>query len=105
MDFTDAYVQTAAFFGVGGEGGAYFALVAAKVGGYVRPGEATNSLLILVVEGRDQKWLSHFPAMPTKLQLCAVATSSSSLGCNKLDTVEVLDTDFLQWSITIITAI
>ena len=89
----------------------YFTLVVVQhiltmVGGYLRPGEATNSLLSLKGKGRDQKWLSHLPAMPTKRYWTAVIYSGHFLivtggynGCNKLDTVEVLDTDTLQWSI------
>ena len=76
------------------------------VGGELRLGEATDSLLSLMGEGRDRKWLPYLPAMPTKRYLSAVICSGHSLivaggnnGHNILATVEVLDTRTRQWSI------
>ena len=75
------------------------------VGGEIS-GAATDSLLSLMGEGRDQKWLPNLPAMPTKRYCTAAVCSGCSLivtggedGRNRLATVEVLDTDTLQWSI------
>ena len=77
------------------------------VGGQLKSDEATDSLLSLMEEGRDKKWLSHFPAMPTKRYFTAVVCSGHSLivaggrdDRNTLAaTVEVLDTSTQQWSI------
>ena len=67
---------------------------------------ATDSLLSLMGEGRDKKWLPNLPAMPTKRYYTAAVCSGHSLivaggedGSNSLATVEVLDTDARQWSI------
>ena len=75
------------------------------VGGMIS-GAATDSLLSLMGEGRDIKWLPNFPAMPTKRYFTAVVCSGRFLivaggndDRNILSTVEVLDTDTLQWSI------
>ena len=75
------------------------------VGGQI-PGGATDSLLSLMGEGRDIKWLPNLPAMPTKRYNTAAMCSGHSLivaggndGYNTLATVEVLDTDTRQWSI------
>ena len=75
------------------------------VGGEISGG-ATDSLLSLMGEGRDIKWLPNLPAMPTKRYLTAAVCSGCSLivaggedGRNILSTVEVLDTDTRQWSI------
>ena len=75
------------------------------VGGSIS-GAATDSLLSLMGEGRDIKWLPNLPAMPTKRYWTAVVCSGCSLivaggkdGHNRLATVEVLDTDTRQWSI------
>ena len=66
----------------------------------------TDSLLSLMGEGRDIKWLPNLPAMPTKRYWTAAVCSGRSLivaggsdGRNELSTVEVLDTDTRQWSI------
>ena len=63
--------------------------------------EVTNSLLSLT----DNKWTKQFPPMPTKRWLTAVVCSGRSLvvaggstGNKKLSTVEVMDTETLQWS-------
>ena len=77
------------------------------VGGKLKSDEATDSLLSLMGEGRDKKWLSHFPAMPTKRYFTAVVCSGHSLivaggrdNRNTLTaTVEILDTSTQQWSI------
>ena len=75
------------------------------VGGRIS-GEATDSLLSLMGEGRDIKWLPNLPAMPTKRYWTAAVCSGRSLivvggsdGHNILSTVEVLDSDTRQWSI------
>ena len=75
------------------------------VGGLIS-GRATDSLLSLMGEGKDKKWLPHLPAMPTKRYFTAAVCSGRSLivagggdGSNELATVEVLDTDARQWSI------
>ena len=79
--------------------------VLTMVGGQISGG-ATDSLLSLMGEGRDMKWLPNLPAMPTKRYNTAVVCSGRSLiiaggrdGRNRLSTVEVLDTDTRQWSI------
>ncbi len=89
----------------------YFTLVVVRhiittVGGKLRQGEATDSLLCLMGEGRDKKWLPNLPPMPTAQYFTAVVCSGHSLivaggkdGRNRLATVEVLDTDTRQWSI------
>ena len=88
----------------------YFTLVVVRhiltiVGGLIS-GEVTGTLLSLVGEGRDKKWLPNRPAMPTKRYFTAVVCSGCSLivaggkdGLDILVTVEVLDTDTQQWSI------
>ena len=74
------------------------------VGGRIS-GAATDSLLSLMGEERDTKWLPYLPAMPTKRYNTAVVCSGRSLiiaggeGYNRLSTVEVLDTDTRQWFI------
>ena len=80
--------------------------VLTMVGGEIS-GAATDSLLSLMGEGRDIKWLPNLPAMPTKRFWTAVVCSGHSLivaggqkdGHKVLSTVEVLDTDTQQWSI------
>ena len=88
----------------------YFTLVVVHrvltmVGGLISGG-ATDSLLSLMGEGRDIKWLPNLPAMPTKRYYTAAVCSSHSLivaggydSRNRLATVEVLDTDTRQWSV------
>ena len=64
---------------------------------------ATNQLLSLTGAG---KWVEHFPPMPTKCYGTAAVCSGKSLvvagGCggdhNALHTVEVMETETLQWS-------
>ena len=73
------------------------------VGGKTLNNELTNSLLSLI----DNKWTKQFPPMPTKRWLTAVVCSGRSLvvagGSTgykkpKLSTVQVMDTETLQWS-------
>ena len=79
--------------------------VLTMVGGQIS-GRATDSLLSLMWEGRDIKWLPNLPAMPTKRYKTAAVCSGHSLivaggkdDRNRLSTVEVLNTDTRQWSI------
>ena len=69
----------------------------------------TNTLLSLMQEGQRWKWVEHFPRMPTKRKLTAVVCSGKTLvvaggeqwgplWATSLATVEVMDTDTLQWS-------
>ena len=76
------------------------------VGGKLRSGGATDSLLSLMGEGRGIKWLPNLPAMPSKRYFTAAVCSGHSLivaggynGRNRLSTVEVLDIGTRQWSI------
>ena len=72
------------------------------IGGRTSNREVTNSLFSL----NDNKWTKQFPTMPTKRWLTAVVCSGKSLlvaggvgeGNKKLSTVEVMDTETLQWS-------
>ena len=77
------------------------------IGGRTANNELTNSLLSL----NDNKWTKQFPPMPTKRWLTAVVCSGKSLvvaggstgikvtdGGKNLSTVEVMDTETLQWS-------
>ena len=73
------------------------------IGGHTPSYELTNSLLSLT----DNKWTKQFPPMPTKRYLTVVVCSGRSLvvagGSTgimkpKLSTVEVMDTETLQWS-------
>ena len=78
--------------------------VLTAVGGY-QSDKHTNTLLSLSGEGSRRKWSEHFPPMPTKRWSPAVVCSGRSLvvaggiGDNdiKLSTVEVMDTESLQW--------
>ena len=70
------------------------------VGGKTLNGEVTNSLLSL----NDDKWTEHFPPMPTKRWVTAAVCSGrylivvgGILGKKDLSTVEVMDTETLQW--------
>ena len=79
--------------------------VLTMVGGQLS-GRATDTLISLMGEGREKKWLPNFPAMPTKRYSTAAVCSGHSLivaggegGSNRLDTVEVLNTETRQWSI------
>ena len=74
------------------------------VGG-MQSGEYINTLLSLMeVDGR-WKWAEHFPPMPTKRKLTVALSSGKALvvaggegeGHTRLATVEVMDTDTLQW--------
>ena len=66
----------------------------------------TNTLLSLSGEGSRRKWSEHFPPMPTKRYLTTVVCSGRSLvvaggevdNDTRLRTVEVMDTESLQWS-------
>ena len=72
------------------------------IGGKTPNREFTSSLLSLT----DAKWTEQFPSMPTKRWLTAVVCSGRSLvvaggtgeGYERLTTVEVMDTETLQWS-------
>ena len=70
------------------------------IGGQTSNYEVTNSLLSLT----DNKWTKQFPPMPTKRCVTVVVCSGRSLvvaggstGNKKLSTVEVMDTETLQW--------
>ena len=73
------------------------------IGGKTSNREVTNSLLSLT----DNKWTKWFPPMPTKRRWTVVVCSGRSLvvaggvgeGYKYLSTVEVMDTETLQWSI------
>ena len=73
------------------------------VGGEVG-GMPTNSLLSLMMEEKNKKWLPHYPVMPTKRFYVAAICSGHSLivagGEDGLCTVEVLNTNTRQWYIT-----
>ena len=64
--------------------------------------ELTNTLLSVIKEGEKWKWVELFPCMPTKRKLTAVTCSQMALvvagGEPILSTVEVMNTDTLQWS-------
>ena len=73
------------------------------IGGETPNNEVTNSLLSLT----DTKWTKRFPPMPTKHWLTVAVCSGRSLVVaggstgnmkQKLSTVEVMDTETLQWS-------
>ena len=73
---------------------------------FVLFGESTDSLLSLTGEGRDRKWLLHFPSMPTKRYAAAAICHGRSLivaggrdGRSILATVEVLNMDSRLWAI------
>ena len=78
------------------------------VGGYSdQDGRATNSLTSLTGEGKDSKWTECFPQMPTaRYHLSAVCTGMQVIAAGGngdgrprvLSTVEILDTELLQWS-------
>ena len=68
--------------------------------------EPTNSLASLTGEGKDRKWVEHFPRMPTSRYLLAAVCRGTSLiaaggygGGGVLRTVEVMDTESLQWTL------
>ena len=69
-------------------------------------GGPTNSLASLTGEGKDRKWVKHFPRMPTsRYDLAAVCRGTSLIAAGGLDgerrlsTVEVMDTESLQWTL------
>ena len=69
-------------------------------------GGPTNSLASLTGEGKDRKWVEHFPRMPTsRWGLAAVCRGTSLIaaggrgGGRVLRTVEVMDTESLQWTL------
>ena len=71
------------------------------IGGKTPNNELTNSLLSLT----DNNWTKQFPPMPTKHWLTVVVCSGRSLvvaggstGDKKPSTVEVMNTETLQWS-------
>ena len=76
-----------------------------NVGGW-QSGDYTNTLFSLMEDGGRRKWVEHFPRMPTKRALTAVVCSGKALvvaggegeGFTVLTTVEVMDTDTLNWS-------
>ena len=66
----------------------------------------SNTLFSLMEDGGRKKWVEHFPRMPTKRHSTAVVCSGKALVVAggerymfKLTTVEVMNTDTLQWSI------
>ena len=77
------------------------------VGGrHGRWGDPTNSLASLTGVGKDRKWVEHFPRMPTsRCYLAAVCRGTSLIaagglgGGGVLRTVEVMDTESLQWTL------
>ena len=71
------------------------------IGGKTPDRKVTNSLLSLT----DNIWIEQFPPMPTKRWLTAVVCSGKSLVVaggereyKKMNTVEVMDVEVLQWS-------
>ena len=74
---------------------------------WLGPRKSTNTLVSLVArKGGRRKWVEHFPPMPTKRDLAAVVCSGKVLVVaggvqedgTKLTTVEVMNTDTLEWS-------
>ena len=69
------------------------------IGGQTQTGGVTNSLLSLI----DNKWTEKFPPMPTKRWVTAAVCSgrylvvAGGMGKKNLSTVEVMDTETLQW--------
>ena len=68
--------------------------------------DPTNSLASLTGEGKDRKWVEHFPRMPTSRSSLAAVCRGTSLiaaggrgGRRRLRTVEVMDTESLQWTL------
>ena len=82
------------------------------VGGWLYPAwlgpkKSTNTILSLVArKGGRRKWVEHFPPMPIKRDLAAVVCNGKVLVVvggvqedgRKLTTVEVMNTDTLEWS-------
>ena len=73
--------------------------------GGMQSGEYINTLLSLMEVGGRWRWVEHFPPMPTKRKLTVALCSGKALvvaggegeGHTRLATVEVMDTDTLQW--------
>ena len=76
------------------------------VGGHNRDITTTNQLFSLTGEGSGRRWTEIFPPMPTKrwgsIALCTGTALIVAGGMNKSDvpfqTVEVMNTETLQWS-------
>ena len=74
------------------------------VGGYDYGGVITNRLFSLTGEGSGRKWTEEFPPMPTKrygtIALCSETALIVGGGntVSELQTVEVMNTETLQWS-------
>lgn len=75
-----------------------------SVGGKQRSGKVTDSLLSLIGEGRDSKWIQHFPPMGQKrwhaMAICSdfsLIVAGGSDDHNRLAAVEVMNVDTLQW--------
>jgi len=75
-----------------------------SVGGKQRSGKVTNSLLSLIREDRDSKWIQHFPPMGQKrwhaMAICSdfsLIVAGGSDGPNRLAAVEVMNVNTLQW--------
>ena len=76
------------------------------VGGYDRRSTTTNQLFSLTGEGSGRRWTENFPPMPTKrfgsTALCTgtalIVAAGTSEGGVLLQSVEVMNTDTLQWS-------
>ena len=75
-----------------------------SVGGKLRSGKVTNSLLSLIGKGRDSKWVQHFTPMGQKrwhaTAICYdfyLVVAGGSDGHNRLAAVEVMNMDTLQW--------
>ena len=69
-------------------------------------GKGTDVLFSLLGQGRYAEWSKIFPAMPTKREGAAAVSTETTLivaggvgdGVNRLKTVEVMNTDTLQWT-------
>ena len=75
-----------------------------SVGGKLRSGKVTNSLLSLVGKGRNSKWIQHFPPMVQKRWHATairydfyLVVAGGSDGPNRLASVEVMNMNTLQW--------
>ena len=76
------------------------------IGGYFDYPGVTNKLFSLAGEGGDRRWSEKFPPMPTKrcraTGLCTVTSlivaGGEGEGRIRLQTVEVMNTETLQWS-------
>ena len=69
-------------------------------------GKGTNVLFSLIGQGRYAEWSKIFPGMPTQREGAAAVSTETALivaggvgdGVNRLKTVEVMNTDTLQWA-------